>query len=96
VPPGGVPSNALISAGTDREVLDLYAEVMGEMMMRSREAHRDHWGPEDESPGPLVAVDDEGLRRLYRAVHDEMLSRQEERPGVWEPRDSADGDGAQV
>jgi hypothetical protein len=85
----------VVSAAADQEVLDPCVEVMGELMVRGRDAPRDHWGPEDGSPGPLVAVDDEGLRRLYRTVHDEMMSRQDERPGVWESRDDpADDDGS--
>lgn len=90
--PGEIPSNEVITAAADGEVLDLYAEVMSELMVRSREAHREHWGPEDGSPGPLATVDDEGLRRLYRAVHEEMVSRHDERPGLWEAHDDAADD----
>jgi hypothetical protein len=87
VPPGEVPTDEVISAATDQEMRDLCSEVMGELMVRGREEHRDHWGPEEGSPGPLVAVDHDVLLRLYRGVHDEMMRREQQRPGLWEPHD---------
>jgi len=84
---GEVPTGEDISAATDQELLGLYSNVVGELMVRSREEHRDHWGPEEGLPGPLVAVDHNVLLGVYRAVHDEMMVRQAKRPGLWDPRD---------
>jgi hypothetical protein len=81
------PTDEQICTAGDHELLALYSEVMGELMRWRREEHRDHWGPEEASPGPLAAVDGAALLRIYRSVHDEMMVRDRERPGVWEPRD---------
>lgn len=87
---GELPTADVLSAATDRELLVLYAEVMGELMVRHREEHRDRWGPEEGSPGPLVAVDGDVLLEVYRAVHDELMVREARRPGSLEPRDDED------
>jgi hypothetical protein len=80
--PGAVPFHEQVSAVADRELLDLYSDVMGELMVRGRAEHRDHWGPEEESPGRLSAVDDAELLRIYRMVHDEMTAREGKRPAT--------------
>ncbi|HEY0240627.1 MAG TPA: hypothetical protein VGC37_18505 [Friedmanniella sp.] len=84
---GEVPRVEDIPAATDQAILDLYSNVIGELMTRSRERHRDHWGPEQGLVRLLAAVEDEVLLGVYRAVHDEMMVRHAKRPGLWEPRD---------
>ena len=84
---GEVPSVEDISAVTDQEILGLHSNVMGELMVCSRGERRDHWGPEEGLPGPLLAVDDEVLLGVYRAVHDEMIIRQAQRPRWLKPRE---------
>ncbi len=61
-------------------------------MVRGRASDRDHWGLAEGIPGPLGAVDDATLRHLYQAVHEEMMRRQDERPGMWEARDDSADD----
>ncbi len=87
---GEVPTVEDVSAAADKQLLELYSDVMAELMVRGREEHRDHWGPEEGVPGPLVAVDHEVLLGVYRAVHDEMMVRQAKSPGLWGPRDHED------
>ena len=60
MPGGEAPSIEDISSAPDPELLNLYSDVMGELMARSREKHPDHGQTEDGAPGPLVAVDNDG------------------------------------
>ncbi|MBB3326399.1 hypothetical protein [Microlunatus antarcticus] len=88
IAPQGLTDRGIASAD-DQDLLNLYSEVMGELMERRREQHRDHWGPGQAAPTSLVAIDDAQLRRVYQLVHDEIMARQEVRPGIWEPHDDA-------
>jgi len=80
--PGRVPTSEEIAVAEDPALLELYTEVMGELMVRHRVEHRDHWGSERDLPGPLAELDDSELQRMYHVVHDEMMRRHEERPPV--------------
>lgn len=77
------------ASANDEDLRNLYSEVMGELMVRHRGQHRDHWGPEQASPTSLVAIDDAQLKRIYQLVHDEMMARQQPHPALWEPQDDA-------
>lgn len=62
---------------------------MGELMERQREDHRDRWGLAEDQPGPLVATDHADLLRIYQTVHNEMMARTKEHPGLREPDDDS-------
>ncbi len=62
---------------------------MGELMARHVENHQDYWEPEEHPPGQFVTTNDAELHRIYQTVHDEMMARHADRPGIWEPKDNS-------
>lgn len=86
--PGG-PANAEIVAAKDQALLDLYSNVMGELMARHVKNHQDFWGSEEHPSGRFVNTTDAELQRIYQTVHDEMMARHANRPGTWEATDNS-------
>lgn len=81
------PTAVALAMVEDRELLALYTKVMSEMMARHDADSRRRPQPEDAASASRAAPDEAAVLRTYRLVHDEMLRRNKERPGLWEPRE---------